>query len=77
MICIFLAAKVNEKPIQQLDLIIESVYFSGKKRDWKPKLIDMEESIIKALQFNLIQPTQVSFLDRYLRIFGLDERVKE
>ena len=33
--------------------------------------------MIKALQFNLMYPTQSGFLDRYLRIFSLDRLVKE
>ena len=77
VICIFLAAKINEKPVQQLDLIIESVYFRSKKDNWKQQLIDLEESIIKALQFDLNKPTLINFLDRYLRIYGLDQRDKE
>ena len=40
-------------------------------------MIDLEEKIIKALQFNLMLPTQMSFLDRYLRIFGMDKQVRE
>lgn len=76
-ITVFIAAKLNETPCPSLDLIIDIIRFKQKKPDWKQKLIDLEEKIIKALQFNLMLPTQMSFLDRYLRIFGMDKQVRE
>ena len=76
-ITVFIAAKLNETPCPSLDLIIDIIRFKQKKPDWRQKLIDLEEKIIKALQFNLMYPTQMGFLDRYLRIFGLDRQSKE
>lgn len=76
-ITVFIAAKLNETPCPSLDLIIDIIRFKQKKPDWKQKLIDLEEKIIKALQFNLMLPTQMGFLDRYLRIFGMDKQVRE
>lgn len=48
-ICVFIAAKLNETPCPSLDLIIDIIRFKQKKPDWKQKLIDLEEKIIKSL----------------------------
>ena len=48
-ISVFIAAKLNETPCPSLDLIIEIIRFKQKKPDWKQKLIDLEEKMIKAL----------------------------
>lgn len=46
-ICVFIAAKLNETPCPSLDLIIDIIRFKQKKPDWKQKLLDLEEKIIK------------------------------
>ena len=56
-ISVFIAAKLNETPCPSLDLIIEIIRFKQKRPDWRQKLIDLEEKMIKALQFNLMYPT--------------------
>lgn len=48
-ICVFIAAKLNETPCPFLDFIIDIIQFKQKKPDWKQKLINLEEKIIKAL----------------------------
>lgn len=35
-------------------------------------LIDLEEQLLRSLDFDLVETTPIPFLDRYLRIFGLD-----
>jgi len=48
-ISVFIAAKLNETPCPSLDLLIDIIRFKQKKPDWKQKLIDLEEKIIKCL----------------------------
>ena len=48
-VCVFIAAKLNETPCPSLDLIIDIIRFKQKKPDWKNKLIELEEKIIKDL----------------------------
>ena len=48
-ISVFIAAKLNETPCPSLDLLIDIIRFKQKKPDWKQKLIDLEEKMIKTL----------------------------
>ena len=40
----------------------------------KQELLNIEERVIKMLDFSLVSISPIHFLDRYLRIFGIDER---
>lgn len=43
-----------------------------QKRLSKQVLIDLEESILKALQFSLHFAGPIPFMERYMRIFDID-----
>lgn len=38
----------------------------------KQDLLDMEEEIVRTLDFSLRQISPINFLERYLRLFGID-----
>ena len=38
----------------------------------KKTLIDLEEAIIRVLDFSLYSASPITFMERYLRIFGVD-----
>ena len=40
----------------------------------KSDIFDLEEKIIKALDFSLRQSTSIDFLERYYRLFGIDTK---
>ena len=39
----------------------------------KTDIIDLEEKIIKLLDFSLRQVSSIHFLERYLRLYGVDQ----
>ena len=39
----------------------------------KRSLITLEEEIIKSLDFDLTEVLSIDFLERYLRLFGIDQ----
>ena len=39
----------------------------------KQQLIDLEEQIIKVLDFSLHTASPITFMERYMRIFGVDQ----
>ena len=39
----------------------------------KQQLIDLEEQIIKVLDFSLHTASPLTFMERYMRIFGVDQ----
>ena len=40
----------------------------------KSDIFDLEEKIIRALDFSLRQSTSIDFLERYYRLFGIDTK---
>ena len=40
----------------------------------KQDVIELEEKILKALEFQICYVTPILFLERFLRIFGLDQK---
>ena len=51
-----------------IDLLAEQQQFVLEKQD----LIDLEEGIIKMLDFSIRGVYSCHFLERYLRLFGID-----
>ena len=43
----------------------------------KQHLIDMEEKVIKTLDYSLRSVSSLHFLERYERLFGLDQNKKD
>ena len=43
----------------------------------KQDLIDLEEQVVKMLDFDLRDVACIHFLDRFLRLFGIDEQNKD
>ena len=43
----------------------------------KVDIIDLEEKIIKLLDFSLRHVSSIHFLERYLRLFGVDQEKKD
>ena len=72
-----IAAKI-EQPIQpsfqrMIKLLEEEFQITRKKSE----LIDLEEKILRTLDFNLRSEPPVAFLERFFRIFGIDYLTKD
>ena len=52
--------------------MIELLHQKHKVLLKKKAVLEMEEDIIRTLDFNLRKVSQIQFLERYLRLFGLD-----
>ena len=72
-VCTLMAAKLDE-PIQpsfnrMVRLVAKEWNFSTTKEE----LVDLETSVIKLLDWDLFIPGPLFFLERYQRIFGVDQ----
>ena len=70
---LLLAAKV-EQPIEpsfnRVITYLEKLHATTIK---KQQIVDLEEKILRALNFELLYVSPITFLGRFLRIFGLDD----
>ena len=57
--------------------MIRIVKEKGLKILEKKKLVELEEQIIKTLDFDLRNVSSIHFLERFLRLFGLDQEDKD
>ncbi len=53
--------------------MVRLVYKEWNFHTTEKDMIALEHSILHKLDFDLIQPSPLFFLERYLRIFGLDQ----
>lgn len=70
--CLLIAAKIEEAISPSVNimlrLLLEKHNILLSKRD----VIDLEEHIIRVLDFQLRNVSPIDFLERFLRLFGLD-----
>ena len=73
VICTLLAAKLEESIspsfIRMINLLNDQHEVLLDKQD----LLDLEESVVRTLNFSLQHASPIRFLDRYLRLFELDQ----
>lgn len=68
-----MAAKLEE-PIQpSFKRMVRLVHKEWNFVTTKEELVDLETSIIRLLDFDLLVPSPLFFMDRYQRIFGLEQ----
>ena len=73
IICSLLAAKIDQPVSPSFKRMIKLV-----KREWDftvegcKELVNLEEQIIRVLDFSMHNISPIIFLERYLRIFGVD-----
>ena len=72
-VCMLMGAKLEENIspsfIRMISILNEQHSILLKKQ----KLIDLEEDIIRTLCFDLRSVSAIQFLERFLRLFGLDK----
>ena len=73
VICLLMAAKLNEPLVPAFENMVNMI--NGWQRDHMTNkdLVILEERIIKALEFELNWTTPLHFLERFQRLFGLDQ----
>jgi len=70
---ILMAAKLEQPISPSFSRMVRMVDESfGLKVD-KQTLIDLEESVIKVLDFSLYTASPITFIERYYRVFGVDK----
>ena len=65
-------AKVEEKVQPSFGLLIQYLEKEHETTVDKQDMIDLEEKILRALDFSTCYVAPIAFLDRFLRIFGHD-----
>ena len=73
VISLLLAAKLNEPLVPAFENMVNMINGWQKDHMTNKDLVNLEERIIKALEFELSWPTPLQFLERFQRIFGLDQ----
>lgn len=72
VICIMLAAKINEHLSPSYYNIIKIINSQQQKKLlYRSSLLNIESKVLNALCFDLHSDTMLFFLERYQRIFGL------
>lgn len=72
VISLLMAAKLNEPLIPAFENMVNMINGWQKDHLTSKDLVQLEEKIIKALEFDLIWTSPLHFLERYQRLFGLD-----
>ena len=70
--CILMAAKLEEKISPSFTRMINILNEEHKVLLKKQAVIDCEEEVIRTLDFSLRTISPVHFLERFLRLYGLD-----
>ena len=70
---LLMAAKLNEPCTPNFSNIVNMINGWQKDHMTIQDLVTLEEKIIKALEFDLTWPTPLHFLERYQRLFNLDD----
>ena len=72
-VCLLMAAKLEENMapsfVRMIDIVNEQYSVVLKRQ----KLLALEEDVIRTLDFNLRSVSSIQFLERFLRLFGLDK----
>ena len=69
---VLMAAKMEQQIAPSFNRLIKIVHDEWGVSIFKQDLIDLEEDIIRELDFELHFPFPTLFLERYQRIFGLE-----
>ena len=77
MTCLLIAAKLEEDTVPSYHNMIRIFKELDNKNIKKQEIVDLEESIGKTLDFNLRDVSSIHFLDRFLRLFGIDQEDKD
>lgn len=69
---VFLAGKLEQHICPSLAVLLTTI-----EQEWNVSLnrqaiVDLEEAIIKELDFDLLRPISETFLDRYFMLFGVE-----
>ena len=73
VICILMAAKMEQPISPSFNRMILLLYENHKIKLKKVDLLDLEEKILRTLEFSCHHISAVPFLERFLRIFGVDK----
>ena len=68
-----MAAKLEESVQPSFKRMVRLVYKEWNFHTTKEDLVALETSILHKLDWDIIHPTPLFFLERFLRIFGLDQ----
>ena len=71
--CLLMAAKLAQPISPSFTRMISLLKQQNIDHIEKQHMIDLEESIIRTLDYNLQNVSAGDFLERYLRLFGLDD----
>jgi len=70
--CLIIAAKLHEEMSPSISRMLELMDDKFQIKLKKRNVLKLEELIIKSLDFSLQSVSPITFLERYLRLFGLD-----
>ena len=73
VVCTLMAAKLNQPIAPSFNRMIALLHEEHDTLLAKQDLLNMEETIIRSLDFNLQHTSPIPFLERFLRIFNLDQ----
>lgn len=74
---LLVAAKIEQPISPSFNRMINLLPESYKARVFKEDLIDLEEKIVKALEFDFSYASSVTFLERYQRLFSVDQEAED
>jgi hypothetical protein len=76
-ISILMAAKLEQPVSPSFNRMINLLPESQRKRMDKEDLVDLEEKIILALDFDFNYASPITFLERYQRLFSVDQEAED
>lgn len=74
---LLIAAKIEQPISPSFNRMINLLPESRKARIVKEDLIDLEENIVKALDFDFCYASSITFLERYQRLFSVDQEAED
>ena len=77
MTCLLIAAKLEEPVSPSYKILIRTMNDLHKANVQKRDLLRLEEKILIALEFSCHHISPIPFLERYFRIFGIDNGIKD
>lgn len=72
VVCLLMAAKLGQPISPSFTRMIALLHEHHDTKIEKQAMKDLEEAVLRALDFSLQYSSPVPFLERYLRVFGLD-----
>lgn len=77
IVCTLMSAKLEQPISPSFNRMIRLVEDEWGIKISKTELIDLEEKVIRTLDYSLHYTCPIVFLERYQRIFGVDEESKD